>query len=192
MLCARQQRPSSDMCREAAEQLVLKYPFMQDPFGKRYVSYSWGWSVLCCTCIVLSYCLDLLVSENHRTFNQQTKVSIQKEQRHQCSPLSKHPRVVQTSSRIHCYPVLQVQQIDNEDAILWHLHEAQKEMQRGKPRILLQLILPTFQHRRDRIASGSSQSVWDMLELFPTLKRPAVVSVFSLNHAQLHNCMGYN
>ena len=40
MLCARQQRPSSDMCREAAEQLVLKYPFMQDPFGKSYVSYS--------------------------------------------------------------------------------------------------------------------------------------------------------
>ena len=39
ILCARQQRPSNDMCREAAERLVLKYPFMVDPFGKRYVSY---------------------------------------------------------------------------------------------------------------------------------------------------------
>lgn len=99
--------------------------------------------------------------------------------------LSKRPRVAQTSSRIHRYPVLQGQQVDDEDATIRHLHEAQKEMQRAKPRddILLELMKSTFQHRRDRIASGASQSVQDILERFPALKRPAVVSTFSQTHS---------
>ena len=204
--------PGKTKFEEVARKLILKYPFMKDDMSSRYVSTR---TILyACNYVNLfrslqsSWTTRMLVALCSRIKYSRKKM---REDPSKVPPPKKMREATIKNDLLRRYPTRINDGTSSEDAasIAEHLKGVTSEMAKEKPRdsVVLPLMRTLFSSRRAYI-EHDAEDVSSILEIYPALRCPSVVSdfiscvqfvwfwdgdslVYTANHTQFHmwNCI---
>lgn len=180
-------RPSRTLCQHAARRLTLKYPFMRDACGTGYVSSNMKCTnfdfASCCndceTCIIsiIQQLFDLFSQASWEQKLIDRVYNVEKGHRKRtndepCRPSKKRKK---GSDR---YPPLSHYNLSDEATQSRNYAAMTKELEKPRPRkdVLMEMMKLTFPHRRQQILSDDCESAQEVIDNFPALSYPDIVS----------------